>query len=269
MKWRVLGVQEYTAAENMAMDEAILNSYVHGITPPTIRFYTWKPAGMSLGYFQRADAELDILACAEQGIDVVRRLTGGRAVLHDCELTYSIVVGEDYADMPKTVTASYARLTKGILSALQGMGVNAEMAIPLQAYGNAGAKRKTSAACFDAPAHYELTVDRKKLVGSAQVRRNGVILQHGSLLLDFDAHKTVGVLREKSNALLEILQAKVTSLKGLQIDCPLEDLQKNILQGFEQELGIETYYGELSSQELELIPTLVEKYRSVDWNKKR
>ena len=268
-KWRVITAQEHSAAVNMAMDEAILNSYVHGHTPPTIRFYTWKPAAISLGYFQNALSEIDLDGCALGGVDIVRRLTGGRAVLHDQELTYSIIVGEEYHNMPKTVTASYAHLTRGLLTALQNVGVQAEMAIPLQAYGNGAVKRKTSAACFDAPAHYELTVDRRKLVGSAQVRRNGVILQHGSLLLDFDANKTLSVLKKKSSTLLDVLKAKVVSLKQLQAPTDIALLQQELVKGFEENLEIATELGELSKSELEIMPELVQKYSSENWNLKR
>ena len=126
----------------------------------------------------RTKAQIDALvvglgakACKKAGIDIVRRLTGGRAVLHSRELTYSIIVGEDYPGMPMTITASYRYLSKGLLLGLEDLGLMAEMTKPISSYGQ-HARQPASAACFDAPSNYELTIDRRKLIGSAQVRKH-------------------------------------------------------------------------------------------------
>lgn len=268
-EWRMLQSGLSDGATNMAMDEAMTEALAAGRIRPTLRFYGWRPYAVSLGYFQKADREMDLAACRAQGIDIVRRLTGGRAVLHSTELTYSIVVPEDYEDMPRTITASYSRLTKGLLLGLRELGVDAQMAIPVQAYGNEHGRRKTSAACFDAPSHYELTVDRRKLVGSAQVRRQGVILQHGSILLDFDALQMASILKDKNPDILEILQCKVTSLKQLKIDTALPELMNVLARGFEQALNISLVPGEPVQYERELLPSLITKYANETWTLKR
>lgn len=179
--WRLLFDQPSHAAWNMAADEAMLVALSNGEILPTLRFYGWNPPAVSIGYFQKLNTEIDIAACAEQGIDVVRRLTGGRAVLHEAELTYSLVVREDTPNIPTSVTESYLFFSRAIVAGLQQLGVTAQMQQPEPQRRQI--RSVSSAACFDAPSHYEITVGGRKLVGSAQVRRDGVLLQHGSILL--------------------------------------------------------------------------------------
>ncbi len=198
MKWRVIDTGIADAATNMAIDEAIMMAHASGDVPPTLRFYGWQPAAVSIGYFQQAEKDIDLSACAAAGISVVRRLTGGRAVLHDMELTYSIVVRDTDPSVPAAVIASYGHFSKGLLAGLRLLGINAEMNISRQAYGQNIRNQGASAACFDAASSYEIKYDARKLVGSAQVRKYGVILQHGSILLSFSAQKAVSVLKHSS-----------------------------------------------------------------------
>ncbi|MDF2929271.1 MAG: biotin/lipoate protein ligase [Anaerospora sp.] len=180
-KWRVIFDKARHGAANMAIDEAIVEAHSAGLVPPTLRFYTWQPAALSIGYFQKIREEVQLEACRSQGIDLVRRITGGRAVLHDQELTYSAVVREDIPVLPPTLLGSYRYLSQGLLAGLNKQGVAAEMTLPGAAFGQSSRLPKNGA-CFDAPSFYEITVDRKKLIGSAQVRKNGTLLQHGSIL---------------------------------------------------------------------------------------
>lgn len=271
MNWRVIHSGIADAIENMAVDEAILLSHSAGKVPPTLRFYGWKPAAVSLGYFQRSRAEIDLDKCKEQQIDVVRRLTGGRAVLHDAELTYSIVVREDDPQIPRTITASYCYFSKGLLVGLEKLGVKAEMTVPLAAYGQKK-KQPASAACFDAPSHYELTVAGRKLVGSAQVRKNGVILQHGSLLLRFSAKQFVDLLRiqseEKREQTIEMLKSRATSLEEV-LGGPVtwEEVYHPMPEAFASALGILLEQGELTAEEKAISMELAAvKYSQDSWN---
>ena len=204
-KWRLINSGYLSGALNMALDEAMLEACAAGQVPPTLRIYGWSKPTLSLGYFQKALKEVDFLACEQEKIDVVRRLTGGRAVLHGQELTYSLVVQEDYKYMPKTITASYRYLSQGLLEALASLGLEAEMTKPQASYAQRNPMPHT-AACFDAPSAYELTIDNKKLIGSAQVRKQGIILQHGSLLLNFSAEGLVNLLN-----LSKVAKAKMIS----------------------------------------------------------
>jgi len=162
----------------MAIDDAILTAVAAGAVPPTLRFYLWKPACLSLGYGQRArEADLDRLH--ERGWEIVRRPTGGRAILHRRELTYSLALPIEHPIAAGGIIESYRRISAALLGGLRALGVQAD------------ADRMADGApitpvCFETPSHYEIAVDGKKLIGSAQVRRQGGILQHGSLPLTGD-----------------------------------------------------------------------------------
>ena len=262
-----------SAAANMATDEAIMSSYAAKLVPPTIRFYGWQPAAVSIGYFQHGEREINFAACREQGIDVVRRLTGGRAVLHAQELTYSIIVGEDYPDMPMTITASYRYLSHGLLLGLAKLGLTAEMTKPQSAYAHK-IPQPTSAACFDAPSHYELTVNRKKIIGSAQVRKHGVILQHGSILLAFSAEQLAGILQansEEKDKTCSMLKNRVMDLQtALNRNVTWDEARLAMEAGFAEALGIELAEGELTALEKETAGELsVTKYAQDAWTLKR
>lgn len=272
MQWRVLNTGIADAAANMAVDEAILLEHAAGRVPPTLRFYGWRPAAVSLGYFQRAADEIDREACREQGIDIVRRLTGGRAVLHDMELTYSIVVGEGCPGIPSTITASYRYFSEGLLAGLARLGITARMNMPRAAYGQVKRQPHASAACFDASSHYEITVDGRKLIGSAQVRKQGVILQHGSLLLRFCPQTLVSILRapnsQAQDRLAQVLAARVIGLDevlGRNID--FAEICHTMLQGFNETLHCGLDYGQLTINEQQTAKDLaVEKYSQDQWN---
>jgi lipoyl(octanoyl) transferase len=271
MNWRVVNSGIADAATNMAVDEAILHAHRDGLVPPTLRFYGWQPAAVSLGYFQRANAEIDLAVCREQGIDVVRRLTGGRAVLHDAELTYSIIVREGHPILPKTITASYRFISEGLLAGLKRLGIEAQMTVPQAAYGQSQ-KRHTSAACFDAPSHYEITVERRKLVGSAQVRKDGILLQHGSILLKFSAVKVVSLLRlpsqELRDMMIEMLNNRAVSLSDiLGREVSGQELCGVMTEAFGPALGVTLAAGELTAEEQAMSRHLAEtKYRQDSWN---
>lgn len=274
MNWRIINSGIATAATNMAIDEAILLAHSAGKVPPTLRFYGWQPAAVSLGYFQRAMSEIDLERCKERNVDVVRRLTGGRAVLHDAELTYSIVVQEEYPLIPKTITASYRYFSEGLLAGLETLGIEAKMTVPIAAYGQRK-KQPTSAACFDAPSHYEVTVHGRKLVGSAQVRKNGVILQHGSVLLRFSAEQFVELLRmssaEKREETTQMLKGRATSIEEvLGRTVSWQEVYEPMPEAFATALGITLVSGELTAEEqvtsAELAAT---KYSQDYWNKLR
>jgi lipoate-protein ligase A len=274
MTWRVVNSGTASAAMNMAMDEAMLLAHSTGNVPPTIRFYAWQPAAVSIGYFQKAAAEIDLNECKRQEIDVVRRLTGGRAVLHDCELTYSLVVKEDYPSIPATITASYFHFSRGLVEGLKQLGVEAEMSMPRGAYGQRS-KVPSSAACFDAPAHYELTYERRKLVGSAQVRKQGVILQHGSILIRFSAEKMAAILKMPSAEMRErtrdMLSHRATCLEEiLGRSVSWQEVYSVLPGSFAAALGIDIEAGELSAQERETAAQLAAvKYSNDNWNLRR
>ncbi|WP_371374573.1 biotin/lipoate A/B protein ligase family protein [Sporomusa aerivorans] len=271
MKWRVVTSGIGSAAYNMAVDEAILKAHAAGKVPPTIRFYGWNPPAVSLGYFQKAQAEVDISACQRRGIAVVRRLTGGRAVLHDHEFTYSIVVSEKQPLIPPTITASYRFFCQGLLAGLETLGIAAEMSVPVAAYGQSK-RRPASAACFDAPSHYEITHHGRKLIGSAQVRKDGVILQHGSLLLRFVPGQVASLLNlpsdEARDLVAGMLARRATSLyDAARREVSWQEACKAMQAAFGPALGVELEPDGLCAEEQASVRELAAaKYSQDSWN---
>ncbi|MEG6586133.1 lipoate--protein ligase family protein [Dendrosporobacter sp. 1207_IL3150] len=270
LKWRFIDSGFANAAVNMAVDEAILTACSDKLVPSTFRLYGWKPAAVSLGYFQKATEEIDIVECQRLGIDIVRRLTGGRAVLHETELTYSIIVNEDEPEVPSSILASYRYFCNGLLCGLQRLGIKAQMNMPKGAYGNR--HKSASAACFDSPSQYEVTYENRKLVGSAQVRKNGVILQHGSILLKFSPELVGSVflysspeMRVRTIKLLEQRAVSIEQILGRNI--PWEELCAEIRDGFSQAMGIGLFEDDLTKNELQISTELANKKYSKDsWN---
>ncbi len=170
--WRLLPDAAGDAAWNMALDETLLESHRQGLTPPTLRFYSWTPPALSLGYAQPlSDVNLD--ACAAAGIAVVRRSTGGRAVLHRGEFTYAVIASEGF---PASVAGTYRMITEVLATAIARLG--APTAIAPGKLSRAG-----SASCFQSATQADLVALGRKLVGSAQTRREGAFLQHGAVML--------------------------------------------------------------------------------------
>ena len=193
--WNFINTGSKNPYYNMAMDEALLNFVSRGEIDPVIRFYTWNPATLSIGYFQRLQKEIDIDKVKEKGYGLVRRQTGGRGVLHDKELTYSVIVPESHPNMPSTVTEAYKIISQGLLEGFKNLGFETYFAIPRSKEERDKLKQPRSSVCFDAPSWYELVVEGRKIAGSAQTRQKGVILQHGSILQDIDIDDLFDMLK--------------------------------------------------------------------------
>ncbi|GAW27833.1 hypothetical protein ULO1_04030 [Carboxydocella sp. ULO1] len=269
MQWRLIDSGSMDPYWNMAVDEAILEAVAAGQVPPTLRFYAWQPPGLSLGYFQRLQQEVDLVACQRLGVKVVRRLTGGRAVLHEHELTYSLIAPQDHPAVSGSVLESYLKISRGLLTGLKNLGIDACLA-----EGKSGTE-PASSACFDAPSRYELTVEGKKLVGSAQTRKQGVVLQHGSILVRLETEKLFACLRFPSEEMRRRLlsnfhQRAITIGAILGREPEYEELVNAFTAGFSQGLGIELQTGLLTEQEKAQAAMLVaEKYSQESWNNLR
>ena len=273
-EWRLLIDDAADAAWNMAADEAMLRMHAVGKIPPTLRFYSWQPRAVSLGYFQRADREVDLEECEKRGMRVVRRLSGGRTVLHDREVTYSLIVKESEPYIPDGVTASYLFFSRGIAAGLTSLGVEPSLHSPRQAAGLSSNASLRSAACFDAPSHYELTVGGRKIVGSAQTRRDGVLLQHGSILLDFDPESLVDVFaiaaeegRRELLAELSRRAAGLNAVAGKQFE--FLEVATAVASGISTQCGVQLNPTQRALPELELARELEQKYRSKEWTLRR
>jgi lipoate---protein ligase len=245
--WRVIPPEARPAAENMAVDEAIAAGIAAGTSMPTIRFYTWSPGAVSIGYFQRLHDEVNTEACSAKCVDVVRRRTGGGAVYHDPrgEITYSVIAPESC--FSKDIRASYQEICGGIIAGLASLGIAAEFR-PIN----------------------DIVVDGRKISGSAQTRRQGVLTQHGTVLYSLDRDMMFSVLKP---SIKKLADKPITSF-GAGVTCAseegcasLDELYRALLCGFTD--GKEWKPGELSDSEQAAIAGLTLKYLSREWNESR
>ena len=175
----------------MAVDEALVRAIATG-AQPAFRVYGWQPPAVSFGYAQRISREVDAQKVRERGIDIVRRPTGGRAILHWNELTYSVVCPADNPIMGGNINEAYRKISEGLLSGIRMLGVDATFESRRQTQPSPRGKELT-APCFTSTAQYEVTFEGRKLIGSAQQRIGKMLLQHGSLLLGPE-HKQIADL---------------------------------------------------------------------------
>lgn len=270
--WYFINSGPCSPSFNMALDEALMDWHSEGVIPPVIRFYEWNPATLSVGYFQRAAREINLQAVKDQGLGFVRRPTGGRAVLHDKELTYSIIVSEEYPDMPKTVTEAYRVLSEGLLEGFIHLGMDAYFSIPDTEEKQADLKKPRSAVCFDAPSWYELVVEGKKIAGSAQTRQKGVILQHGAILLDIDYEQLLSLFNFSSEDAKEEMRQKLpekaVAINDLvQVPVTIPQCIEAFRIGFEKALDIHLEPYTLTEEQLAYVKSIEQsKYATDEWN---
>ena len=267
--WRVVEHPPSKGPWNMAVDEAILESVYHGESPPTLRLYAWEPACLSLGHAQPY-SEVNINALAENGWDVVRRPTGGRAILHVDELTYAVIAPEDEPRVKGGVLESYLRLSEALLECLNILGLSPQAEEKKQTEK----KDKPNPVCFEVPSNYEITVKGKKLIGSAQARRKTGILQHGALPLYGDLTRIINALQfpsdeAKSKAKSRLL-AHATTVE-IELGYPISWDQANqaFKQAFQNTLNLELEPSRLTSVEKNRAESLLRtKYAHPSWTER-
>lgn len=246
--FRVLQTGFSDAYFNMGLDEAILGAVASGAALPTLRFYGWKPPAISIGYFQGIREEIDIDACRQGGVDIVRRITGGGAVFHEEEVTYSIVIPEGHPLAPLSIPASYDILCAGITAGLSGLGVRSEFA-PIN----------------------DILCGGRKVSGNAQTRKRGCLLQHGTILLKVDVEKMFALLKvPKEKAMGRMIQdakARVTSLSALLgRDLPFGEAAEALRGGFVRALSLDPKDDTPTPAELETAKELAaKKFATGEW----
>lgn len=266
VRCRLLITECLDGATNMALDEAVL---LFGWPTPTLRFYSWSPPCLSIGYSQVVVNDVELEACRRLGIDLVRRPTGGGAILHDAELTYCVVAPEDHPAVSGSILESYRRISRALVAAMRQLGLAPQVA-PTPAKNQAA-----TSACFHNPSAHEVMVAGRKLVGSAQCRREGMVLQHGSLLLDLDPIRALQVLKppqgQDHQAWAETFRKRAICLREALGRCvPFQEAAHAVARGFEDALGLELEAAELSPEEWELARRLRrEKYACDGWNMAR
>lgn len=264
--WGLLDTGYHSAAINMALDECLLNWQSEGKIPPTLRFYGWSKPTLSIGYFQRAKT-ISFEGIKKHDCDFVRRLTGGSAVLHADELTYSLVISENDPGIPKSVTKAYYVLTQGVLEGYKNLGVEADFAIPERELDN-----ERSAICFEKPSFYEMLVDGKKICGNAQTRKRGVLLQHGSLPISVDNDLLFDLFAFSSEEMRERRKArfagKATTIHEVTGKTfTYEEMVEAFKNGFAKGLSITLTPYELTDKQWAEVKHLAEtKYTTDIWN---
>jgi lipoyl(octanoyl) transferase len=249
--WRLLITPAAQGAWNMAVDEAILQGVGSGDSRPTLRLYAWEPTCLSLGYAQPL-TDVDFPGLRRQGWEVVRRPTGGRAVLHTDELTYAVIAPLNEPRVAGTVLESYHRLAQALVQALNLLSVQVEVNENLVA--SPSTSKKTNPVCFEVPSTYEITIGGKKLVGSAQARRKEGVLQHGSLPLSGDLTRIVQGLsfpdeESRTQAAERLLSRATTVESALGRKVAWDEAARAIVSAFGVVLALDLQPGELTSAE--------------------
>ena len=274
--WRlIIDPDPRSGAANMALDQALAESAAAGTARPALRFYRWSPPAVSLGRHQPF-AELNVEVAERMGYEIVRRPTGGRAILHIDELTYSITAARDEPRVRGGIMDAYLRISNALVTGLQGLG----LATVDKAAGDVRAGRDVSPACFEVPSAYEITVDGRKLIGSAQSRRAGYVLQHGSLPLTGDITRLIDVLdlsSDEAQALRGLLSTRATTLDSV-LDSSdragarlsFERVAAMLSQGVAAHLQLDLVTAQPTAAELQRAATLIrEKYANPAWTSHR
>lgn len=232
---------------NMAIDEILLQS-----NNPVLRLYQWKPAALSIGHFQTiSDINQDY--CKHNKINIVRRITGGKSVLHDKELTYCFIIDEKF--MPASIIESYNIISNALILGLAELGIKAKM-------NPTDVVDKNNPNCFTEPSFNEVMVQRRKIIGSAQIRTKGKLLQHGSILLDLNQDILINCFNNKSTQKKKI-QDRVITLKEIDKKININHLIKAIKNGFISQFNCELNETELSKEQIELSKNLIKKYKNM------
>lgn len=249
-QWRLICDPPTPGRLNMAVDDAILEAVAARDVPPTLRLYAWSPACLSLGYGQPS-ADLDPARLAHFGWDAVRRPTGGKAILHLDELTYSLALPAGAGGHPVAavgIVESYQRISRALLAALEGLGLRP------QSERRTDDARTDGAVCFETPSHYEITAGGRKLVGSAQTRRRDGLLQHGSLPLTGDLARICDALAYPDEASRQQAKAAVRARaiplsEALGRPVTWDEAADALAWGFERAFGVTLAVGALTEAE--------------------
>ena len=268
MTWRLLITPPAHGAWNMAVDEAILEHIGRGESIPTLRLYAWDPPCLSLGHAQPF-SDVNVKRLKQRGWEVVRRATGGRAILHTDELTYSVIAPSNEPRVEGSVLESYNRLAQALLLAVKSLEIPVEMKA-----GKANENVTPNPVCFEVPSTYEITVDGKKLIGSAQARKREGVLQHGSLPLTGDLTRICQVLTfenesARTRATQRLLTRAATVESALGREVSWETAAQAFIHAFEAQLGLSLQRGELSLSESKRTDELVKsKYDHPSWTER-
>jgi lipoate-protein ligase A len=254
--WRLLKPKVGDAFTNMAVDEAVMRARIEDRVPNTLRFYWWNPSAVSIGRFQNLTKEVHVENCKAHGVDIVRRITGGGAVYHDskAEITYSLVAKTiDLGCSDLDILSAYQKICSGINEAIKILGAKAEFHPP------------------DPKRCPNITIKGRKLSGNAQTCKKGVLLQHGTFLLDIDHKKMFTFLKvpwaKTLDDVLEVSKRKLTAARQeLESQFTTEEAYQALVKGFEKVLKARLVEEELTEYEKKLAEKLRKaRFGNEDW----
>ncbi len=258
MKWRLIYSPALPGAWNMAIDEAMLLAHTAGLTPPTLRLYRWQPPAISLGLLQPFEA-INETACRQLGFEIVRRPSGGGAVLHQHEITYAVVVDGKLCPYGSSVLSTYRWLAEGLKAGLKRLGVDISSSPPSQSTSPA-----TKSFCFARLTDADLSVNGRKLGGAAQARKRNFLLQHGSIPLQLDMEAIERIFGSTDRGQFTWVE------EVLGRDIALDEFAEALVQGFSEALGIAFTVSGLTPAEQQLADLLFRyKYGAVKWTKEK
>jgi len=255
--WRLLKLKTADAYTNMAIDEAILIARMQNKVPNTLRFYMWNPSAVSIGRFQKLENEINLQACKNQQVDIVRRISGGGAVYHDKngEITYSIIVKTvDLGCKNLDLLGAYQKICTGLNEAVKILGAKADYRPP------------------DPNRCPNLSVNEKKISGNAQITKKGVLMQHGTFLLQIDYPSMFSLLKvpwsTDLEAVIRVAKRKLGCIKhDLNPDFSIQEAYNALVTGFEKALNVEFIEEPLTEFEQKLAKKLKkEKFVTEEWN---
>ncbi len=267
--WRMIKTDPLPGALNMALDEVLLDSVQAGTSPPVVRLYRWQPQTVTLGYSQRGVGQVNPAFCKAEGIDIVRRLTGGRAVLHDQEVTYSVISRQE-GIFSFGILENYRTIAAVLLHCLKRFGLNAEIAG--RHAGTTSDSKVEQSACFTAPAQFEITCSGKKICGSSQKREQDCFLQHGSIPINIDLHKLFCALNNDMSACVETGAARLGEKVGWvnlfrQNPCTIDEVELQLMSSFALLWPVSFIVEGPTEDELEQARQLAKnKYEHSDWH---
>jgi lipoate-protein ligase A len=266
--WRLINSGFQTGAMNMALDDALLHSVAKGESLPVLRFYRWQPATVTLGYAQSVHTDLDLDVCRQAGLDVVRRSTGGRAVLHDNEVTYAVIAPFNTELFGNSVLDCYRVISDILQKTLVQLGLPAKL-VPGKPRG--GHQNATKAVCFSAPSQYELVIKGLKVAGSAQRRHGQAFLQHGSIPIEMDLELLGRALRaETDSSVADSLHTVGWLNQWSSKPLNVSDVEKLLAEMFSQHLQIDWLPSGPTATELQDARAMhTEKFNHPEWNMKR
>lgn len=267
--WRLIDSGAGLASENMAIDEAVLKSCELGESPPTLHFYTWKVPAISLGYFQDFSEAIRINECLVKGVQVVRRITGGRAVVHHQDVSFSLIFPAKGSVVPPGILSSYRMIAQGLIEGLRSLGIMANIMDSRTSQNGHKKEDRNQSACFLTRIRFEIMVSGRKLLGFAQRRIRDWVLLQGTVMIDLDRNLWSDFLcypdSPDSNEVMDRLKSEITSANEvLGKHADILSMKKALLKGLSKALGVRFAIQGLSFREWNEVDRLAKtKYRDL------